>query len=155
MEKSLANEIKTKPKSFWKYAKSQLKTKPGIPALNKADGTKEKTAKEKAGALNKFFISVFTLEDNVNMPKPKESNVAETLSTINITPEMVREKLRNLNPDKSPGDDRWHPYFLKELADVICVPLTILFNKSLNEGAHTSWLKAVITPIYKKGQRNQ
>ena len=30
----------------------------------------------------------------------------------------------------------------------------ILFNKSIKEGAHKSWLKAVITPVYKKGDKS-
>ena len=39
-----------------------------------------------------------------------------------------------------------------EFADEICSPLTTLYNKSLKEGAHDIWRKAVITPIYKKDQ---
>ena len=64
---------------------------------------------------------------------------------------MVRAKLINLNPYKSPGHDNWHPYFLRELTDVISVPLSILFNKSLKEGAHRSWRKSIVAAIYKKG----
>ena len=67
-------------------------------------------------------------------------------------PNLVRTKLINLNPYKSPG--HWHPYFLRELTDVISVPLSILFNKSLKEGAHRSWRKAIIAAIYKKGDRS-
>ena len=67
---------------------------------------------------------------------------------------MVRTKPINLNPYKSPGHDNWHPYFLRELTDVISVPLSILFNKSLKEGAHRSWRKAIIAAIYKKGDRS-
>ena len=43
---------------------------------------------------------------------------------------------------------------MKELADAICFPLSILFNKSLKEGAHKSWIVAVITASYKKGVRS-
>ena len=67
---------------------------------------------------------------------------------------MVRTKLINLNPYKSPGHDNWHPYIPRELADVFSVPLSILFNKSLKEGAHRSWRKAIIAAIYKKGDRS-
>ena len=76
--------------------------------------------------------------------------VEEVFQTIEITPVVVRNKLH----DKSPGHDQWHPYFLKELADCICIPLSILFNKSLKEGAHKSRTKAIITVIYKKGLKS-
>ena len=62
--------------------------------------------------------------------------------------------MKNLNPGKSPGHDKWHPHFLRELTNDICIPLSILFNKSLKEKDHRSWLKAIITSIYNKGIRN-
>ena len=76
----------------------------------------------------------------------------QDLSNVVITPEKVRKKLIKLNPSKSPGHDNWHPYFLRELANTLSVPLPIIFNKSQNEGAHKSWRKAVITATYKNGQ---
>ena len=71
------------------------------------------------------------------------------LYTIGITPDIVREKLKSLNPIKSPGHDNLHPYRLREIFDSIIIPLSILFVKSIREGAHKSWLKAVITAIHK------
>ena len=59
-----------------------------------------------------------------------------------------------MKPNKSPGHDKWHPYFLREIADAICIPLSILFQKSLKEGAHDSWKKAIIAAIYKKGKKS-
>ena len=44
---------------------------------------------------------------------------------------MVSEKIQGLNPGKSPGPDGWHPFPLKQLCDMIKVPLAILFQKSL------------------------
>ena len=69
---------------------------------------------------------------------------------IEITPEIVRVKLGTLNPTKSPGYDLWHPYFLKELAGVIYKLLSILFKKSLKEGAHSSWIRASNRGIQKR-----
>ena len=66
----------------------------------------------------------------------------------------VRSKLNKINPHKSPGNDKWHPYFLRKLSDTICVPLSILLKKALKEGTHESWLTATITAIYKKGLRS-
>ena len=86
--------------------------------------------------------------------QPPSYNVTETLTSINITPEIVLEKLKGLNPNKTSGHDQWHPYFLREIAEEICEPLSILLNKSLKEGTHSSWLKAVITALHKKGMKS-
>ena len=68
---------------------------------------------------------------------------------------MVIEKLNKLNPNKSPGPDGWHPVLLKNIADCIALPLSIVFQKSLNEGKLPSdWLKACITAIFKKGDKS-
>ena len=75
------------------------------------------------------------------------------MSNITITPDLVWKKLKTLNANKSQGPDKWQPFFLKELADEICIPLSNLLSKSLEEGAHKSWLNAFITAIHKKGSK--
>ena len=68
---------------------------------------------------------------------------------------MLLEKLKLLNPSKSPGPDGCHPYFLSELANELCKPLTMLFKKSLKERASPSdWLEAWITAIHKRCKRS-
>ena len=110
-EHTLTN-IKKKPKSFWRYAKSRLKTKQCIPPLVRRVGTK--ASQEKA---------VFTKENKTSIPVPQNRRIGESLVTILFTPDMVRKQLKNLNPGKSPGHDKWHPHFLRNLANDICIPL--------------------------------
>ena len=152
-EMSISINSKSKPKLFWNYAKSRLKTRQTISSLRKEDGTTATTAADKAETLNKFFASVFTLENLQTMPEAPMYNVETVLRTIDITTEIVKEKLDGLNPNKSPGHDKWHPYFLRELSEVLSEPLAILFDKSLKEGAHESWRKAIVTAIFKKGKK--
>ena len=152
-EMSISINSKSKPKLFWNYAKSRLKTRQNISSLRKEDGTTATTAADKAETLNKFFASVFTLENLQTMPEAPMYNVETVLRTIDITTEIVKEKLDGLNPNKSPGHDKWHPYFLRELSEVLSEPLAILFDKSLKEGAHESWRKAIVTAIFKKGKK--
>ena len=111
----------------------------------------------KTGRIKSIYETLnayFSVEDIQNIPETTLC-VVEVLQNIEITPTVVREKLHDLNPNKSPGHDLWHPYFLKQLADCICIPLSILYNKSLKEGAHKSWTKAIITAIYKKGLKSE
>ena len=151
-EYSLARSVKTKPKLFWNYVRSRLSSRQPIPTLKTDDG-RATTDQSKAQVLNDFFVSVFTIEDVSSIPE--RSSVTEAnLDSIHVTAEMVNKKLRNLNPNKSPGHDGIHSYLLKQLADEISLPLSMLYNKSLSEGAHSSWKKAVITAVFKKGDRS-
>ena len=153
-ELEITKDMKEKPKHFWNYATSRLKTREKISSLAKPDGTTAKTAQDKAETLNNFFASVFTVEDLTNMPSPPTYVIDEVIYSILITPEVVQNKLKSLNPNKSPGHDNWHPHFLCQIADVICLPLSILYGKSLKEGSHATWRKAIIAAIYKKGKKS-
>ena len=104
--------------------------------------------------MNDFFSSIFTLEFLHDIPTAPTYLVEEVISTIDITPDLVRKTLQSLDPNKSPGHDNLHPHCLRELNSVISTPLLILFKKSLREGAHKSWLKAVINALHKNGIRS-
>ena len=122
--------------------------------LTKNDGSKATTASEKAEVLNNFFSSVFTDEDLDNIPDDDAPYLGEFLNSFVINRDAVYKKLMDLKPGKSPGLDGWHPVFLKSLATDLALPLSILFQKSLNEGVLPSdWLKACVTAIHKKGDK--
>ena len=67
-ENNIVKEIKGKPKKFWRYVKSQLKTRERIPNLNNTDGTFSLLPRDKAEALNRYFSSVFVQENLSYMP---------------------------------------------------------------------------------------
>ena len=116
---------------------------------------KPNTDKEKAEALNNFFTSVFTRECTTNIPHLQERTIEEPLQDLAITEDSVMKKLQALNPAKSPGTDGMHPKVLKELCPAISKPLAIIMSKSLEEGyLPESWKSANVTPIYKKGKKN-
>ena len=153
-ENDIAQNIKTHPKRFWNYVKSRTKSRSKIPPLMTKEGTKASTASEKAEALNNYFSSTFTEEMLDNIPDGTQEFLGESLDKFDIPPESVLKKLLELNPNKSPGPDGWHPVLLKSIADLIALPLSIIFQKSLNEGILPSqWLKACITAIHKKGEK--
>ena len=71
IQKNVAKDAKTNPKSFWKFTQSKLKTKTGIPDLqveSESDPSYTSNDTEKANILQNFFSSVFTEELPGEMP---------------------------------------------------------------------------------------
>ena len=80
----------------------------------------------------------------------------EELREINISKEMVLEKLMGLKADKSPGPDNLHPRVLKEVALEIVDALVVIFQDSVDSGTvPADWRVANVTPIFKKGGREK
>ncbi len=53
------------------------------------------------------------------------------------------------------GPDNIHPLVLKALSTTMAVPLTLLFNKSLESGhIPIEWKDARVTPPFKKGSKS-
>jgi hypothetical protein len=69
----------------------------------------------------------------------------------------VEKLLKNLKPDKAAGPDMISPKVLRELAPVLSLPLSLIFQNSIDTGVvPTQWKHhALVTPIFKKGDRDK
>ncbi|KFQ45443.1 RNA-directed DNA polymerase from mobile element jockey, partial [Nestor notabilis] len=67
--------------------------------------------------------------------------------------DQVRDRLKNLNVRESMGPDEIHVRVLKELANEVPEPLSIIFEKSWQSGeVPDDWKKGNITLIFKQGK---
>ena len=99
------------------------------------DGTTlTKTAKEKAQVMNEYLTSVFTKESD-NLSNPSKPSI---------------KKPKELKTHKSPGPDSVHPRILKELCNVLSLPLYLIINSSFTSNSFPiEWKLANIFPILK------
>lgn len=155
-EVNIAKECKSNAKGVWNYIKKQRKSGNTMPDLKRKDGSFTSNDGEAAETLNEQYFDTFTKEDTANIPdiesKPLET---DPLRTFNLNRERVMKVIRNLKINKSPGIDRIHPRVLKEIAEIISCPITIIYKKSVAESElPRQWKDAEITPIYKKDAKN-
>ena len=154
-EQKVANEIKTNPKQFWSYLKSKSKKQQNFPNILDNQGHHISGDRDKADLFNKYFASVYTVEDTQVLPTLESRSGENYLPSINITADSIELKLKKLNTSKSAGPDKLHAKILHELRKEISKPLCIIFTKSLVEGKlPDDWKKANIKPLHKKGNKN-
>ena len=93
--------------------------------------------KEKADVLNAFFTSVFKRQAGYPQVSPLSDLAAlagEQTKSPTVQEETVRDLLLQLDCHKSMGPDEIHPRVLRELAEVIAEPLSIIYQRSLKIG---------------------
>ena len=60
-----------------------------------------------------------------------------------------------IDDKKGPGTDGIPPIFVRRCALTLALPLTLLFNKSIQEGVlPKKWKEASVFPVYKTGQKD-
>ena len=154
-EKKLAKEVGINRRGFFKYVNSKLTMRPEISALLDENGELKHEEKEMSNICNYYFHRVFNKPNDNEVLPEMESLCDEEINSIEITAEMIKDKLAGLNRFKGSGPDNIHPHVLKETASTVCAPLSIIFRDSLQKGeTPDDWRKANITPIFKKGDRN-
>jgi len=106
--------------------------------------------------LNPFFTLIFNETDRpwaAQSPESEDNKCGNSDFPLADT-EIVRDELCQLNVRRSVGPDGIHPRVLKELADVMAGPLSIIYERSVESGeVPADWKLASVSQIYKKGVR--
>jgi len=149
-EKKLACQKKSNIRQFSSYVKSRTRSKTGIGPLRNDNGDLVTNDNEMANILNSCFARVFT-QDNGDDGPPVKHVLCNQLNSLIFTKEVIVEKIIKLKPTSAPGNDEITVKQIQVMSHLICKPLEIIFNKSIESGiVPLSWREAIVTPIFKK-----
>ena len=156
LNEKIESEICNNPndKKFYSFINKKLKTNQVIPPLLDDDNTLHTEDYDKATVLNNFFQTSFTNDDGT-LPTiaPKTS---KNMPLFTITNEDILLASKNLKDKTSKTPEDIPSYVIKRIIYSILSPLHFIFNSSLHNNVIPSqWKQALITPIYKKGNRNK
>jgi len=132
----LADNIKKDTKSFYAYVRSKAKAKINVGPLVNKDGEVISLAEDMSEEFNKFFISVFSKEGNESILEAEwtyKGPTDEQLCDLEITDEQVLSELERLRDDKAAGADDLVPRFLSNIKGDISYPLTLLFQRIMDD----------------------
>jgi len=108
-----------------------------------------------------YFASVFTVEDSSNLPTADavfKGMESERLTDIQIDEDTVKKKLGKLRSYKRSRCRRYvsKSTHCKELQEEICYPVMAIMKASLEtDVVPDDWKAANVTPIFKKGSKNE
>ncbi|KAK4807856.1 hypothetical protein QYF61_007762 [Mycteria americana] len=155
LELNLTTAVKDSKKRFYKYINNKRRAKENLHPLSDTGGNKVTKDEGKAEVLNSFFASDFNSKTSCSWgTQPPELEDREQNEAPIIQGEMVSDLLQHLDTHKSMGPDGIHPRVRRELAAVLTKPLSILYQQSWLTGeVPVDWRLANVTPIYKKGQK--
>jgi len=156
LELNLARDVKDENKGFFKYISSNKYTRENVGPLLNEVGALVREGTRKTELLNALFASIFMAKAS-----PHESQSLEVRQEAwrkddlpLVEEDCERDHLIKLETHKSMGPDGMHPRVLRELADVIAKPLSIIFERSWRTGeVPKDWRKANVTPDFKKGMK--
>jgi len=153
---NLARDVKDNKKGCFNYISSKRKARANVGLLLNEVGVLVMEDAEKAELLNAFFASAFSAKAG-----PQESHAPEVREEAHreddfplVKEDCVRDRLSDLDIHKSMGPDGMHLRVLRDLADVIAEPLSIIFEMSWRTGeVPKDWRKASVTPIFKRARK--
>lgn len=154
-EYSLVSD-KANPKRLYEYINRRQAVDVSINSIRDNNGAIVTNGIEISNILNKYFKSVFVVEDTSKLPKFKchRDIIHKMQEFFEIPLEFVETYLLKLDQNKAPGHDKVHAHVLKACASSLALPLSLIFNNSLATGSVPyQWLTANVTPIFKKGSR--
>ncbi|CAG9103056.1 unnamed protein product [Plutella xylostella] len=154
--RSIESAIVQNPKAFWSYVKSKREGS-SVPSSVSYAGVTSDTGPGISELFSSYFHSTF-IQNNTSNNNPYPSDILSVcdISSIEVRTGEIERFLKSLDLSKSAGPDEMPAVFLSNCASELTVPIAILFSRSLTEGVvPLRWKLAFISPIHKKGSKDQ
>ena len=137
-------------KKFWSHVKSSSKHS-RIPDRMYFKETFRDSPTDKANMFNLFFSEQFSDASTYDIDIDWSNDIDFDMT---FNPETIQVLLKNINSNKSCGPDGIHGKILKNCANSLALPLSLLYELSYNSGIiPTEWKLAHVVPIHKKGSK--
>lgn len=148
-------EIRSTPKRFFDFV--NLKRKSNVmPTTMSFNYNSSSSEEEISNMFADYFESVYS--DAAAVPADGSNVPSDALPTItmdSIEVETVYGYLKTVKSSFQPGPDNIPSFVVKYCADLLCVPLTYLFNLSLDSGIFPAiWKESYIIPLHKSGVKS-
>ena len=136
------------PKSFWKKLKHLTAKSRQVNSLSVDDMESHFKTLFKSEIESEETVDIEFELENVN-------DIEDYIFNSDITDEEIVNSIKSLKESKSPGPDTLPPGIFIHSYEVILPLLTQLFNRIYTRGEFPeAWSKAIIVPLYKKGDPN-
>ena len=151
-ESKLVTRSKQNPKLLHSYIRGKKVGRPSVGPLT-CSGQLSGDPAVMAECLAESFVSVF---NHVSPPNPvPDKHLTEQACDVYFTTDSVRMALQGLDGNSAMGPDNIHPFLLQSCASELAYPVSVIFQRSLQEGVvPDTWKLSTVIPLFKKGSRN-
>ncbi|KAK4810061.1 hypothetical protein QYF61_007225 [Mycteria americana] len=146
LEIKLATVARDNKKCFYKYLNNKKMAKENLPPFLDVGGNVATKDEEKAESDQ--------LSPGNSAPLSRKTRTESRINPPIIQEEAVNDLLCHLDTHKFMGPDGIHLRVLRELAEELAKPLSLIYQQSWLTGeVPDNWRLANVMPIYKKGQK--
>ena len=138
--------------TFYKFVNKKLTHPSGIGVLYDTNNKPIINDQHKAELLNSYSESVYVDDDGITPRCERKVSVDTKIVTVKFEPDIIYNIIRQLKPKTTCDPEGFSPLLIKLLISSIAYPLALIFDSFMSVSkVPSSWKKAIITPIFKKG----
>lgn len=153
--KTLTQDRNKDPKTFWRFINGKRASN-SLPSKLNYNGKTATSDIDKANLLAEHLSSAYINHNtDTNLNSFIHNRNDHGCNTFCISEEAVLNSCSTINISKGAGPDKIPPIFIRNCAESLVKPLTLIYSKSIADCQYPKyWKMGQITPIWKNGSKN-